>query len=182
MRIKSTIRLALFLLALAPALVAQSAPMPLGDLVKLPRPARKAARIITNDDIPERPPEAKPPAPQPPASDAGSPAAEAKPSPAPAANSPLAAQLTDLTKAAASEQQILERLQQALARSGMNEAQRQTIVDALAQSQDALKDNAAQRHTLESLLAAAAPATPEPSPGAAPSPKPSPPSAVTEGP
>lgn len=39
---------------------AQSADVPLGDLVKQPKPVKRAARVITNDDLPQRPPEPSP--------------------------------------------------------------------------------------------------------------------------
>ena len=35
----------------------QSSTMPLGDLVKQSKPTRKAARVVTNDDLPAHPPE-----------------------------------------------------------------------------------------------------------------------------
>ena len=60
MRIRGIIWLALlaFVLPLVPAGAAQW--QSLAELVKQqPKPTRKAARVITNDDLPERPPESK---------------------------------------------------------------------------------------------------------------------------
>jgi hypothetical protein len=42
--------------------VAQNNQMPLGDVVKQPKPAKKASRVITNEEIPSRPEEPSQPA------------------------------------------------------------------------------------------------------------------------
>ncbi|MBZ5627592.1 MAG: hypothetical protein LAO06_01865 [Acidobacteriia bacterium] len=52
------------LVLLSSALFAQSQSIPLGDVVRAPKPEKKAAKVYTNDEIPSRPsePPASPPA------------------------------------------------------------------------------------------------------------------------
>lgn len=179
-----------FLLCFAPVLVlglaawAQTADMPLGDLVKQPKPEKRAARIITNDDLPQHPPEpgptnessptvkAEPGTKQVDAKSKTAPESSAaaedkedkakdKPSvasgsaPATTANAELAKRISALTEQEAVEQKIHDRLSDALQHpGGMSDAQRQTMAEALGQSEDALAVLREQRAILQGMQSA----------------------------
>jgi hypothetical protein len=177
-------------LALCLAGWAQSADIPLGDLVKQPKPARKAARVITNDDLPQHPPEPRPlatpansratptgePEKRTPTSKARPEAKEAmaesgsldgdpaennpaagtknEPPTGTTANAGITKRIANLAEEEAVEQKIRERLSLALQQSGMSDEQRQTMVEALGQSEAALASFRQQRDTLKELLPA----------------------------
>lgn len=168
-----------WLLALALAIpvsvsAAQSGPLSLGEVVKQPKPAKRATRVITNDDFPERPPEPKPLAAEAAEDKASAPGAKTTAAATPGehaadadAKARLAKRLAELGKAEESEQSLLERLQQALLHEGMSESQRNVLAEALGQSHHSLADYRDQKQTLENLLSAPAPKQPA-APEAAP--------------
>jgi len=145
----------------------QSGPLPLGDVVKRPKPAKRAARVIANEDFPERSPEPAPAAAAPADDKASAPAAKsaaattpvtpAKPNEQGAdsdASALLAKRLAEVGQAEESEQKLLERLKQALVREGMSENQRKMLAEALGQSERSLADYRDQKQTLEGQLSA----------------------------
>jgi len=151
----SLVRSGLLLVALVGALWAQESDMPLGDVVKLPRPARRAARVITDDDMPQHPPVAAPAASTTGPLEHG---ADGKTKAAAAAavkNQLLQERIADLKGAEAAEEQLASRVEQKLKEEieSLSPQQRQSLLDGLKESQTKLELYRRQRITLEDLAA-----------------------------
>jgi len=149
----SLLRGTVLLVALTGALWAQESTMPLGDLVKLPKPARQATRVITDDDMPQRSPAAAPAASATGLQEYG---AERKTKAAAAAavkNLLLQQRIADLKGAETAEEQLASKIGQKLKEESesLNPQQRQSLSDALTEARTKLELYRQQRSALEDL-------------------------------
>ncbi len=151
--------------------------VPLGDVVKQQKAAKKAKRVITDDDMPARPPE---PAPATAASgsgaassetkseaepkgESGGKAADAKPA---AAKSPEAQahekRIADLKYAEEAEKKTIQKMEDALAGPEVTDNRRRMYEDTLSHARELLGQFQKEREELEKQGAAAKPpATPK---------------------
>ncbi len=160
----------LLLLALAGSAWAQAPDTPLGDVVKMQKPARKAARLITNENLPKAPPET--------ASESELPPALAEPDAEEGAPPPTAdevtARLAELKQREGIEVTFIKELEAKLEQDDLTEEQRRKFSDALEYTKTRLEMYQQQRAELEPKLKpasteeASSEAKSEPAPAKAP--------------
>ncbi len=152
-------------------LLAQQQPkpdqVPLGDLVKQQKAAKKAKRVITDDDMPARPPE-----PVPPAAAEGNAAGTEGPADKKAPDTQAAAPKLDdearakkiatLKESEEAEKRIIQRMEQSLAEPNLSESRRRIYEETLNSARELLGKFQSERQALEQQAAASkAPAPPK---------------------
>ncbi len=125
------------------------AQMPLGDVVKQ-KAAKKAVRVITDDDMPQHP--ARPAAPVPTGSaDAAAKTGTADDKEAPISPAVLQQQLKEVNDAITAKKRVIERFQKALEESDPRDLRKEMYETSLQRANWQLETLEAERTTLEQM-------------------------------
>ncbi len=126
---------------------AQAPDTPLGDVVKMQKPAHKAARLITNEDLPKAPPETA-------GSESEAPATqtEAEEGAAPPSVDEAAARVAELKRREGVESDFIKELEAKLEQEDLSEEQRRKLSDALEYTKARLEMYQQQRAELQLKL------------------------------
>jgi hypothetical protein len=147
---------AALLCALAYAQQQPPTEIPLGDVAKRHKPAKKAKKVVTNDDLPARGPEADTTAPGPAANDTAAQRGAAVTGAEQKAAAPLApqeqqrqAKIADLKSQEEGEKRIIKKFEEELANPDLSENRRRMYTETLERSRQALDHLTQQREGLE---------------------------------
>ncbi len=164
MLVRFAILMVISLLGIGAGAQEQSKPgqIPLGDVVKQQKAGKKAKRVVTNDDIPQRPPEAAAPAAAEgtaataqAAEDKGSNAGDAKSTAPKSADAQTREQkLTKLKDSEESAKRLIQKMEESLTEPDLTDNRRRMYEETLSHVRTQLEQIQKQRQELENQPAA----------------------------